>query len=825
MFIELASWHISPANSKARISSAPVIVVGNDYAVLGCNEASRLLCQKAWRKEIVVGMNLTSLIPGPLQSTFQAHFQQALGGLLVSSILPLDIADSSPLLFRILYHPQFDGDGATTNVAISLTLVESERAARGAGEIDPLLQEMVDNSSELISILDDEGTILYQNNSCERLLNAPASSLIGRRFTDSVLPEDFPRVNAVIEAIARDNGAANEITCRMRRRDGAVIWTDSKFKNLLHQPGVQGILVHTRDITRERIHGEEAREADRRYRSIFENAVEGIFQSSPDGRLVNANIALARILGFETSEGLIDSIRDAGRDLYVDPRRRTEFVQQVLTHGRVTEFESQMWRRDGKAVWVSENARVLQRNDGTVSGYEGSVQDISRRKEAEEKLLHNSFFDASTGLPNRQLFLDRLRQLVLRSDESARFAVFSISMDRWRTLSESHSPRFLDDLLGMIADRFEAIQRPGDTISHIGASEFAMLLERLPSLEEVTSFAEHLRVQMAEPIFVDQERIDLSCCVGILYPDSSTSSDPEEILEDARAALAKARSIGHDQQELFNTSDRDLLVGMRQLEIDMRKGIEADQFVPFFQPIISLSTLEVAGFEALVRWKHPLKGLVSPAEFIPLAEETGLIHPIGVAVLTKSCQALLDWGRTNPRAREVFLSVNLSLKQFRHGDLADQLIAILKDLRFPTERLKLEITESAVMLNLDKALEILQRLRGAGIRLAMDDFGTGYSSLSYLSRMPLDTLKIDRAFVCRIGQSGPGEDILRTIATLSHALSMDVVAEGVETTQQAEFLQKIGCEYGQGYLFAKPLPAEEAQELLESSSLPINLRC
>jgi EAL domain-containing protein (putative c-di-GMP-specific phosphodiesterase class I) len=169
--------------------------------------------------------------------------------------------------------------------------------------------------------------------------------------------------------------------------------------------------------------------------------------------------------------------------------------------------------------------------------------------------------------------------------------------------------------------------------------------------------------------------------------------------------------------------------------------------------------------------------------------------------------------------------VNLSLKQFRHGDLADQLIAILKDLRFPTERLKLEITESAVMLNLDKALEILQRLRGAGIRLAMDDFGTGYSSLSYLSRMPLDTLKIDRAFVCRIGQSGPGEDILRTIATLSHALSMDVVAEGVETTQQAEFLQKIGCEYGQGYLFAKPLPAEEAQELLESSSLPINLRC
>ncbi|MEN9353040.1 MAG: hypothetical protein RL318_365 [Fibrobacterota bacterium] len=824
MYIEYASWHINPASTKARISNGPVVVLNQDGMITGCNEATRLLSQRAWGHSLPAGTLIADVLPQSLLGPFRTHLQQAFSGMLVSSIMPLDIQENQPLLFRVFYQPVVDRDGSILSVVISLTLIETEHAARSQGEIDPLLQEMIENSSEMISILDEEGTILYQSGSTERLLNMPANSAIGRRFTDCVWPEDYPRVANMIEAISREVGSSLDLVCRMKRRDGAVIWTESKFKNLLSQPGVQGILVHTRDITRERLYDEEAREADRRYRSIFENAVEGIFQSSPDGRLVNANSALARILGYATPQELMENVRDAGRDLYTDPRRRNEFVQLVLTHGRVTEFESQMWRKDGKATWVSENARVLRRNDGTVIGYEGSIQDISRRKEAEEKLLHNSFFDAATGLPNRLLFLDRLRQLVLRKDQNSQFAVLSISMDRWRGLSESHSPRFLDDLLGQIADRLEAIQRPGDTASHIGASEFALLIEQTSNLQEAEEFAAHLRRKMSEPLIVDQERIDLSCCVGIHRPDIQKQSDPEEILEDARAALAKARSLGHDQQEVFYSNYRDLLVGMRKMESDLRRGVEEDQFVPYFQPIVSLSTLEVAGFEALVRWKHPLKGLVAPAEFIPLAEESGLIHPIGLAVLTKSCRALLEWGRDNPRAREVFLSVNLSLHQFRHANLADQLISVLEELRFPADRLKLEITESAVMHNLDKALEILQRLRGAGIRLAMDDFGTGYSSLSYLSKMPLDTLKIDRAFVMRIAQPGPGEAILKTISFLAQALSMDVVAEGVETTQQVEFLREIGCEYGQGYLFAKPLPADQARELLETSDMPINLR-
>jgi PAS domain S-box-containing protein/diguanylate cyclase (GGDEF)-like protein len=824
MYIEYASWHINPASTKARISNGPVVVLNQDGMITGCNEATRLLSQRAWGHSLPAGTLIADVLPQSLLGPFRTHLQQAFSGMLVSSIMPLDIQENQPLLFRVFYQPVVDRDGSILSVVISLTLIETEHAARSQGEIDPLLQEMIENSSEMISILDEEGTILYQSGSTERLLNMPANSAIGRRFTDCVWPEDYPRVANMIEAISREVGSSLDLVCRMKRRDGAVIWTESKFKNLLSQPGVQGILVHTRDITRERLYDEEAREADRRYRSIFENAVEGIFQSSPDGRLVNANSALARILGYATPQELMENVRDAGRDLYTDPRRRNEFVQLVLTHGRVTEFESQVWRKDGKATWVSENARVLRRNDGTVIGYEGSIQDISRRKEAEEKLLHNSFFDAATGLPNRLLFLDRLRQLVLRKDQNSQFAVLSISMDRWRGLSESHSPRFLDDLLGQIADRLEAIQRPGDTASHIGASEFALLIEQTSNLQEAEEFAAHLRRKMSEPLIVDQERIDLSCCVGIHRPDIQKQSDPEEILEDARAALAKARSLGHDQQEVFYSNYRDLLVGMRKMESDLRRGVEEDQFVPYFQPIVSLSTLEVAGFEALVRWKHPLKGLVAPAEFIPLAEESGLIHPIGLAVLTKSCRALLEWGRDNPRAREVFLSVNLSLHQFRHANLADQLISVLEELRFPADRLKLEITESAVMHNLDKALEILQRLRGAGIRLAMDDFGTGYSSLSYLSKMPLDTLKIDRAFVMRIAQPGPGEAILKTISFLAQALSMDVVAEGVETTQQVEFLREIGCEYGQGYLFAKPLPADQARELLETSDMPINLR-
>lgn len=823
MFIEFASWRINPEDPKSRVSLAPLLFVNREGIVVGDNESSRLLAQRAWKVEVRTGLSIYQIVPESLHAPLREHLRLALEGQLVSSLMPLELGDASPLVFRALYHPQFQGDREVVGASISLSLVETKHSARSATEIDPLLQEMVDNSSEMISILDTEGTIFYQNNFTERLLGNSPTSLSGRLFTDCVASEDYPRVASLIQAVARERGAAIDFSCRMRRRDGAVIWTESKIKNLLDQPSVHGLLVHTRDITRERIHDEEAREADRRYRSIFENAAEGLYLSTPDGRLLNANAALARILGYETPAALIEAIRDAGRDLYADPRRRTEFVQQVLTHERVSDFESQMWRKDGKSVWVQENARVLRRGDGTVIGYEGSLQDISRRKEAEEQLLHNTLFDAATGLPNRQLFLDRLRQLVLRRDEGKPFAILSMAMDRWRSLSESHSPRFLDDLLGMIAERIEGIQRPGDTASHIGASEFALLVEHIDSQREVEEFAALLRQRMTEPIQVDQERIDLSCCVGIHCPENAAGLDPEEILENARAALAKARSLGDDQQEVFAAGYRDLLVGMRKLEADLRRGVEEDQFVPYFQPIISLSTLEVAGFEALVRWNHPLRGLVAPAEFIPMAEESGLVHPIGLAMLSKSCRICREWEEENPRAREIFLSVNLSLRQFRYADLADQLLSVLEESRFPPERLKLEITESAVMQNLDKALEVLQRLRGVGIRLAMDDFGTGYSSLSYLSRMPLDTLKIDRSFTCRIAQPGPGEDILRTISTLAHALSMDVVAEGVENPHQVEFLRGIGCEYGQGYLFAKPLPADEARLLLESSSLPVNL--
>jgi PAS domain S-box-containing protein/diguanylate cyclase (GGDEF)-like protein len=823
MFIEFASWRINPEDPKSRLSSAPMLFVDREGLVVGDNESSRLLAQRFWKVELHAGLSVYQVVPESLHSPLRAHLRLALDGQLVSSLIHLELDGTSALVFRALYHPQFQGEDQVVGACISLALVETDGASRSPDEIDPLLQEMVDNSSEMISILDAEGTVSYQNSSTERLLGNPPASFLGRLFTDFVSSEDYPQVVSLIGAVARERGAATVFTCRMRRRDGAVIWTESKIKNLLDQPSVHGLLVHTRDITRERVHDEEAREADRRYRSIFENAAEGLYLSAPNGRLLNANAALARILGYDAPSDLIDSIRDAGRDLYADPRRRTEFVQQVLTYGRVTEFESQMWRKDGKSVWVQENARVLRRGDGTVIGYEGSLQDISRRKEAEEQVLHNTLFDAATGLPNRQLFLDRLRQLVLRRDEVKPFAVLSMAMDRWRTLSESHSPRFLDDLLGMIAERIEGIQRPGDTASHIGASEFALLMEHIESPREAEEFAALLRQRMTEPIQVDQERIDISCCVGIHCPEAAPGLDPEEILENARAALAKARSVGHDQQEVFAAGYRDLLVGMRKLEADLRRGVEEDQFVPFFQPIISLSTLEVAGFEALVRWQHPLRGLVAPSEFIPMAEESGLVHPIGLAMLSKSCRTCREWEEQNPRAREIFLSVNLSLRQFRHADLADQLLAVLEESRFPPERLKLEITESAVMQNLDKALEVLQRLRGVGIRLAMDDFGTGYSSLSYLSRMPLDTLKIDRSFTCRIAQPGPGEDILRTISTLAHALSMDVVAEGVENPHQVEFLRGIGCEYGQGYLFAKPLPAREAEALLETSEMPVNL--
>jgi len=443
------------------------------------------------------------------------------------------------------------------------------------------------------------------------------------------------------------------------------------------------------------------------------------------------------------------------------------------------------------------------------------VANIVERKRAEEQLLRRSMFDDPTGLPSQALFLDRLHRRSLQVEREGRYAVIAVSLDRWSTISESYSPHFYEAFLAMIAQRLTYCLRPGDTASRLSTNEFALLADPIESPADAEAFAGRLIAALSRPLVVEGEEIVTTASAGIAMDSLESPIPAEEHIQNARAALAKATRAGTARSASFTPADRELLVRSYRLEHDLHQAVEQGDFLMHYQPLVRLDTGELHGFESLIRWIHPTRGMIMPGMFIPLAEDNGLIRPIGEWVLAESCRQSGVWRKElGGRSSGVTLSVNLSVKQFLQPDLFERIERILERTGMPPRLLHLEITESAVMEDPDAARGVLSRLKSLGLLLSLDDFGTGFSSLSYLTRLPLDILKIDRSFVMRLGHDARTEAVVRAVCDLSRDLGMEVVAEGVETPQQLEALRSFDCQYVQGYLVARPLPPEEAGRLL-----------
>lgn len=443
------------------------------------------------------------------------------------------------------------------------------------------------------------------------------------------------------------------------------------------------------------------------------------------------------------------------------------------------------------------------------------VANIVERKRAEEQLLRRSMFDEPTGLPSQALFLDRLHRRSLQTEREGRYAVIALSLDRWSTISETYSPHFYESFLGLVAQRLTHCLRPGDTASRLSTNEFALLADPVDSPEEAEAFAGRLIGALSRPMIVEGEEIVTTASAGIAMDTGEVATPAEEHIQNARAALAKAKSAGSARSATFTPADRELLVRSYRLEHDLHQAVEQGDFLMHYQPLVRLDTGELHGFESLIRWIHPTRGMVMPGMFIPLAEENGLIRPIGEWVLAESCRQSGLWRKElGGRSSGVTLSVNLSVKQFLQPDLFERIERILDRTGMPPRLLHLEITESAVMEDPEAARGVLSRLKSLGLLLSLDDFGTGFSSLSYLTRLPLDILKIDRSFVMRLGHDARTEAVVRAVCDLSRDLGMEVVAEGVETTIQLEALRSFDCQYVQGYLVSKPLAPDDAGRLL-----------
>ena len=474
---------------------------------------------------------------------------------------------------------------------------------------------------------------------------------------------------------------------------------------------------------------------------------------------------------------------------------------------------------DGNYLWFALKARPVVGSDGEVVRLVGTLTDVTDFKTAEERLLHDAVHDNLTGLPNRQLFLDRFEAVLAfaKSDPAMRPTVMMIDLDRFKQVNDSVGVAVGDSILLTLARRLGRLLKPHDTLARLSGDQFALILlsERDPG--RIIAFAETVRRTLRAPITFNDREIFLTASIGLALADQQ-SNRSEEILKDAELAMYHAKRIGGDRIEVFKTAMRARKTDRLGLESDLRRAIEREEITLLYQPIVRLEDRTVAGFEALARWDHPKMGRLSPAEFISIAEEIGLIVDLGMFALERAARQLHQWQRTMRANETIFVSVNVSSRQLLRQDLIHDLRTVLSRHSVLRGTLKLELTESLVMENPEHAAQMLLRIRELGAGLALDDFGTGHSSLSYLQRFPFDTIKIDRSFV-RTTPKGMRPILLRSIIALAHDLGMEVVAEGAETDSDAVELYQLGCEYAQGYAFGEPMSAEAAGRMLLDTQL------
>ncbi|MEO7538757.1 MAG: EAL domain-containing protein, partial [Pyrinomonadaceae bacterium] len=703
-------------------------------------------------------------------------------------------------------------DGQAVAVqGIARDVTERKHAAEAIKRSEERYRDLFENANDLIYTHDLDGYFTSLNRAGEFITGYSRDEALKMNIAEVVAPE-FIEGARTMTARKVDGESPTTYELEIIAKDGHRVTLELSTRLIVSgglPVGVQGI---ARDITARREAEQSLHSTISLFSSTFESTADGIVVMSLDRQIVTCNKKFAEMWGIDPEiieskdsvrmvEHIVASLKDEGN--FVQNLDRL-YADAMLTEAEILHL------KDGR---IYERYSQPQFMEGVPIGRVCCFRDITERNQAEEKLRYYALHDTLTDLPNRVQFMNHLRQAVDRADGNtfARFAVLFLDLDRFKVINDSLGHAVGDKLLIAIADRLQACVRPGDIVARLGGDEFVILLNRSGETSEVISVAERLQSKISEPFKIDNYEVFTTASIGIIV-SGNVRRQAEEFLRDADAAMYRAKESGKARYEVFDREMHVRNMNLLQVETDLRHAVERDEFEVLYQPIVDLKSGWVTEFEALIRWRHPVHGLISPSEFVGVAEETGLIIPIGKWIIEESCRQIAEWQRmfNIPLA----ISVNLSAKQLMHPTLTSQVKDILYETRLDASQLKLEVTESTVMEHHEKSLKVLSELDALGVALSTDDFGTGYSSLSYLQRFPFERLKIDRSFIKVMDQDQKSGAIVKTILMLGENLNIEVVAEGIETVSQLEKLRSLGCKAGQGYLFSRPIDHETVQQFL-----------
>jgi diguanylate cyclase (GGDEF)-like protein/PAS domain S-box-containing protein len=772
------------------------LVVANPQGkVLFVNPAAEFLFGLSQKELLEQSFGLPCLV----EETTEICIQQPTGGLITAEMRAGEI----------------NWEGEMAYLVSLRDITERYKAEQVIQESEEKYRRIVETAAEGIWVIDRDNKTNFVNLQMARLLGYSVEEMTGKSLFEFMDEEGI----AIAQSYAqrRRQGIQENHDFKFRCKDGTELWaivsTNPFFDKEGNYAGVLGMIT---DITDRKGIEQALYESERRLEGILSSIQDVVWSASATTlKTLYINPTAEKVFGRPASEFYNNPILWFKIVHPEDKKQVKHYLKQLHETGSL-EMEYRIVRPDGEVRWLYNRSQVIDDGSGKAIRIDATDTDITERKQAEEQLQRNAFYDPLTDLPNRALFTDRLEHALqrLKRHPESLFAVLFLDLDGFKLINDSLGHLTGDRLLQGFARRLGECLRPSDTLARLGGDEFTILIEDIKTIKDVIIVAERILQTLTLPFNLGGQQVFTNTSIGIALSNSDYQRS-EEILRDADTAMYRAKAQGKGCYAVFDPKMYLLAVSRLQLETDLRQAIEHREFQVFYQPIASLETGKITEFEALIRWQHPKRGLISPAEFIPIAEETGLIVPIGQWILKEACQQMRTWQEQFPQQTPLKVNINLSGKQLRGINFIEQIDNVLAETGLDGSTLKLEITESLLIENVEAAANLLLELRKRNIELCLDDFGTGYSSLSYLQRFPINTIKIDRSFVRRMKPKDDSSEIVRAIVALAHILGMTVIAEGIETEEQLEQLKKLTCEKGQGYLFSKPLSREDAEALLQ----------